>query len=182
MSMILPRNFTGINQAILAIGDSWFWYPNSNLVDAILRLPKLKADFRSACVLGKNGAKLAAYRDGEFASEWRNELKRSNFAYSVVMISGGGNDVVDLGLVHDVRVRGDVVTVVMSMPHRGRTRLGYFIDGSISVHPTLSVPVRERLMQIPGVRQVVVQQTWHPTWNSNRVTTNGRKKLGLPPD
>jgi len=89
-------------------------------------------------------------------------------------------NVVELGLVDDVRVRGDVVTVVMSMPHRGRTRLGYFIDGSISVHPTLSVPVRERLMQVPGVRQVVVEQTWHPAWNSGRVTLDGRKKLGLP--
>ncbi len=91
-------------------------------------------------------------------------------------------NVVELGLVYDVRVRGDVVTLVMCMPHRGRTRLGYFVDGSISVHPTLSVPVRERLMQIPGVRQVVVEQTWHPAWNSNRVTTDGRKKLGLPED
>ena len=89
-------------------------------------------------------------------------------------------NVVELGLVDDVRVRGDVVTVVMSMPHRGRTRLGYFIDGSISVHPTLSVPVRERLMQIPGVRQVVAEQIWHPAWNSNRVTIDGRRKLGLP--
>jgi len=91
-------------------------------------------------------------------------------------------NVVELGLVHDVRVRGDVVTVVMSMPHRGRTRLGYFVDGSISVHPTLSVPVRERLAQISGVRQVVVEHTWSPAWNSNRVTIEGRKKLGLAVD
>jgi len=88
-------------------------------------------------------------------------------------------NVVDLGLVYDVRVRGDVVTVVMAMPHRGRPLLGYFVDGSISVHPTKSVPVRERLMQIPGIRQVVVEQTWSPGWSSNRLTDDGRKKLGL---
>lgn len=88
-------------------------------------------------------------------------------------------NVVDLGLVYDVRIRGDVVTVVMAMPHRGRSRLGYFIDGSISVHPTRSLPVRERLMKIPGVRQVVVQQTWEPGWSSNRLTNVGRMKLGL---
>lgn len=88
-------------------------------------------------------------------------------------------NVVDLGLVYDVRVRGDVATVLMAMPHRGRPRLGYFIDGSISVHPTLSVPVRERLMQIPGIRQVVVEQTWEPAWDSNRLTDEGRRKLGL---
>jgi len=88
-------------------------------------------------------------------------------------------NVVDLGLVYDIRIRGDVVTVVMAMPHRGRPRLGYFIDGSISVHPTMSLPVRERLMKLPGVRQVVVEQTWDPGWSSNRLTNLGRMKLGL---
>ena len=87
--------------------------------------------------------------------------------------------VVELGLVRDVCVRGDVVTVVMTMPHRGRPLLGYFFDGSTSVHPTLSVPIRERLMQIPGVRQVVVEQTWEPAWSSNDLTDVGRKKLGV---
>ncbi len=88
-------------------------------------------------------------------------------------------NVVDLGLVYDVRVRDDVVTLVMAMPHRGRPRLGYFIDGSISVHPTTSVPIRERLMNVPGVRQVVFEQTWDPGWNSNRLTKDGRQKLGI---
>lgn len=88
-------------------------------------------------------------------------------------------NVVDLGLVYDVRMRGDVVTVVMAMPHRGRPMLGYFVDGSISVHPTFSMPVRERLMKVPGVRQVVIDQTWHPGWSSNRLTNIGRAKLGL---
>lgn len=89
-------------------------------------------------------------------------------------------NLVELGLIQDVRLRGDVATIVMSMPHRGRSRPGYFIDGSISVHPTLSVPIRERIMQVPGVRQVVVKHTWDPEWNSNRLTPEGRRKLGLP--
>ena len=90
-------------------------------------------------------------------------------------------NVVDLGLVYDVRVRGDVVTLVMAMPHRGRPLIGYFVEGSISVHPTYSRPVRERLMQVPGVRQVVVEQTWDPAWSSNRLSDVGRAKLGLKP-
>jgi metal-sulfur cluster biosynthetic enzyme len=88
-------------------------------------------------------------------------------------------NVVDLGLVYDVRVRGEVVHVVMAMPHRGRPRLGYFTQGSISVHPTFSLPVRERLMKVPGVRKVVVEQTWEPGWSSNQLTDEGRRKLGL---
>lgn len=84
-------------------------------------------------------------------------------------------DVVDLGLVYDIRVRGDVVYVVMAMPHRGRPRLGYFTYGSGGN----STPVRQQLMKVPGVRKVVVEQTWEPAWNSNRITSAGRRKLRL---
>ena len=84
--------------------------------------------------------------------------------------------VVDLGLVYDLRVRGDVVHVVMAMPHRGRPRLGYFAYGSGGN----SSPVRQRLLQVPGVREVVVEQTWEPHWDANRLTDGGRQKLGVP--
>jgi metal-sulfur cluster biosynthetic enzyme len=84
-------------------------------------------------------------------------------------------NVADLGLVHDIRVRGDVVTVVMSMPHRGRPRLGFFEYGSGGN----TMPVRQRLMKVPGVRHVVVKQTWDPAWSSNRLTDQGRRALGL---
>ncbi|MEZ5354986.1 MAG: metal-sulfur cluster assembly factor [Bryobacteraceae bacterium] len=83
--------------------------------------------------------------------------------------------VVELGLIRDIRVRGDVVTVVMQMPHRGRPRLGYFEYGSGGN----SMPVRQRLMRVAGVRKVVVEQTWEPAWSSNRLTSEGRRKLGM---
>jgi metal-sulfur cluster biosynthetic enzyme len=86
-----------------------------------------------------------------------------------------GISVVDLGLVYDLRVRGETVQVVMAMPHRGRTRLGYFVYGSGGN----SMPVQQRLLKVPGVKKVVVEQTWHPGWNSNRLTDEGRRKLGL---
>ena len=86
-----------------------------------------------------------------------------------------GLNVVDLGLVHDLRVRGDVVHVLMAMPHRGRPRLGYFAFGSGGN----SMPVQQRLLKVPGVEKVIVEQTWEPGWNSNRLTEEGRRKLGL---
>ena len=84
-------------------------------------------------------------------------------------------NVVDLGLVYDLRVRGDTVQVVMAMPHRGRPRLGYFAYGSGGN----SMPVQQRLLQVPGVKKVIVEQTWEPGWNSNRLTDDGRRKFGL---
>jgi metal-sulfur cluster biosynthetic enzyme len=83
--------------------------------------------------------------------------------------------VVDLGLIYDVRVRGETVHVVMTMPHRGRPRYGYFAWGSGGN----SQPIRERLLKVPGVRRVVVELTWEPPWNSSRLTETGRKALGL---
>jgi hypothetical protein len=32
--------------AILAVGDSWFWYPKNNLLEALSRHPRLLHDFR----------------------------------------------------------------------------------------------------------------------------------------
>lgn len=83
--------------------------------------------------------------------------------------------VVDLGLVYDLRVEGDVVYVLMAMPHRGRPRLGFFTYGSGGN----STPVRTELMKVPGVRKVVVEQTWEPGWTVNRMTPEGRRKLGI---
>lgn len=84
--------------------------------------------------------------------------------------------VVELGLVYDLRVRGDVVRVLMTMPNRGRPRLGFFSFGSGGN----ASPVRDVLLKVPGVRHVVVEPTWEPPWNSNRLTDEGRRKLGLP--
>lgn len=84
-------------------------------------------------------------------------------------------NIVDFGLVYDLRVRGDTVEVLMAMPHRGRPRLGYFTFGSGGN----SVPVQQRLMQVPGVKKVIVEQTWEPGWNSNRLSEDGRRKFGL---
>lgn len=88
-------------------------------------------------------------------------------------------DVVELGLVRDVQLSGETLQLTMSMPHRGRPRLAYFTHGSISVHPTLSLQIRERLLQIPGIKNIQFVQSWNPAWNSLRVSQEGRRKLGL---
>lgn len=87
--------------------------------------------------------------------------------------------VVDLGFVYDIAVRGGVVKVVFAMPHRGRPLGEYFMYSSNVVHSTLSKTIPEALYAVPGVRKVIMEQTWYPEWSSNRLTDVGRKKLGL---
>ncbi|SDM35420.1 Metal-sulfur cluster biosynthetic enzyme [Daejeonella rubra] len=87
--------------------------------------------------------------------------------------------VVDLGLIYDISVRGGTVKILMAMPHRGRPLGTYFTHGSNVVHATVSKTILEALYEVPGVRKVVMEQTWHPEWSSNLLTDDGRRKLGL---
>ena len=77
---------------------------------------------------------------------------------------------VDMGYVYDVRVEGDLVRVLITMPHQGRPRYE-FIGG----------PLRARLLEVEGVREVVVDFTWEPAWDLARLTARGRKIMGLEP-
>jgi metal-sulfur cluster biosynthetic enzyme len=77
-------------------------------------------------------------------------------------------NVVDLGYVYDLRVRGETVTVLISMPHRGRPVYAFIGD-----------PIRERLLGIDGVREVLIDFTWEPAWSVARLTAAGRRTLGL---
>lgn len=92
-----PPNSINPFAAVLAIGDSWFWYPKNNLIESIFALKQLHPDYKTAHVLGQNGALLSEYRTGKFGPMWRKELTPQNFRFSLVLISGGGNDSVDYG-------------------------------------------------------------------------------------
>ncbi|MBX3436996.1 MAG: metal-sulfur cluster assembly factor [Planctomycetaceae bacterium] len=85
--------------------------------------------------------------------------------------------IVDLGYVYDVRVRAGVVTVVLTMPLRGRPVYEFLVtQGGGRVEPG----VRERLLKLKGVRDVVVEFTWEPAWTVTRLNAAGRRALGLP--
>lgn len=87
--------------------------------------------------------------------------------------------IVDLGLVYDISVRGSTVKVILAMPHRGRPLGAYFTHSSNVVHATISKTMMEALYAVPGVRKVVMEQTWYPGWSSNLLTDDGRKKLDI---
>ncbi len=87
--------------------------------------------------------------------------------------------IVDLGLVYDVTVRGSVVKVLIAMPHRGRPLGTYFAYGSNVVHPTVSKNILTAVYEVPGVKKVIMEQTWHPGWSSNLLTDEGRRKLEI---
>jgi metal-sulfur cluster biosynthetic enzyme len=86
-------------------------------------------------------------------------------------------NVVDMGYVYDVREHGGVVSVLVTMPHRGRPEYNFLVtSGGGRIEPG----IRERLLEIPGVRDVIVEFTWNPPWTVARLTDAGRRALGLP--
>jgi len=85
-------------------------------------------------------------------------------------------NVVDMGYVYDVNIRGQVVEVLVTMPHRGRP-VYQFIAGYGGGRITEGI--RERLLRIDGFRDVIVSLTWDPPWTVARMTAAGRRMIGL---
>jgi metal-sulfur cluster biosynthetic enzyme len=85
-------------------------------------------------------------------------------------------NIVDLGYVYDVRERDGVVRVVVTMPHRGRPVYQFLVtQGGGRVEEG----IRERVLRIAGVRDVVVDFTWEPAWSQARLSERGRRAMGL---
>jgi len=80
------------NPTILAIGDSWFWYPfpGGSLINQLGPIVKSKSHVIFA--KGMNGAEAFDYVDGKYAKVVRVALQRYGTGLEAVFLSGGGND------------------------------------------------------------------------------------------
>jgi len=78
--------------SILAIGDSWFWFPFPG-GSLLHRLGRIVAP-KQHCILaqGNNGAEAWDYVHGKYAKSVRTALAQHGADLSAVFISGGGND------------------------------------------------------------------------------------------
>lgn len=81
-------------------------------------------------------------------------------------------NVVDLGLIYNVRIEpageGERVDVDMTMTTPG-----------CPAHGMLTTNARERIEQIPGVKEVNVNLVWSPPWTPARLSDEAKKKLGI---
>jgi hypothetical protein len=82
----------GVFPSILAVGDSWFWYPlpGGSLINQLGQLLMLKEHYILA--IGNNGAEAFDYVYGKYSRSIRTALKLHGSSLSAVFISGGGND------------------------------------------------------------------------------------------
>ena len=75
-------------------------------------------------------------------------------------------NLVDLGVIYDVREAGGTVEVDLTFTAMGCPASEFILDD-----------VRERLLQEDGVREVRVNVVWNPPWTAARMTQAGRDAL-----
>lgn len=82
----------GVEPTILAIGDSWFWYPmpGGSLLNPLARMVAGKGHVILA--VGENGAEAYDYMFGKYKKRIEMLLDRYGKNLSAVFISGAGND------------------------------------------------------------------------------------------
>ncbi len=78
--------------SILAIGDSWFWYPfpGGSLISHLAPIVDKKE--HTILAQGMNGAEAFDYVEGKYKDRIIGALRRYGSSLSAVFISGGGND------------------------------------------------------------------------------------------
>lgn len=88
---IAAMESAGRTPSVLAIGDSWFWYPlfGGSLIN---RLGALLNNDHCILVVGNNGAEAYDYVHGKYQKEVDRALNLYGDGLSAVFISGGGND------------------------------------------------------------------------------------------
>jgi metal-sulfur cluster biosynthetic enzyme len=77
-------------------------------------------------------------------------------------------NLVDLGLIYDVKVDDGNVNVVMTLTARG-----------CPAHSFISELVRQQVAKIEGVKSANVQVVWDPPWNISRLSDAAKVQLGL---
>ena len=77
-------------------------------------------------------------------------------------------NIVDLGLIYDVRVEDPTVKILMTLTFLG-CPLGSIIHKEIS----------EAIGKIPGVKKVELEITFTPPWDFSKVSEKAKEQLGL---
>lgn len=77
-------------------------------------------------------------------------------------------NVLDLGLIYDIRVDEGHVYVQMTLTAPG-----------CAMGPYIAQNAETRIAEIEGVGEVEVEMVFNPPWNPEMITENGKKLLGI---
>lgn len=77
-------------------------------------------------------------------------------------------NIVDLGLIYDVTVEGEIVHVKMTLTAPG-----------CPMHSLIARDVRNKLESMEGVKEAKVEMVWEPRWTPDRISPEAKFKLGI---
>jgi metal-sulfur cluster biosynthetic enzyme len=77
-------------------------------------------------------------------------------------------NIVDLGLIYDVRIDNNDVNIKMTFTTKG-----------CPMHSQITNDVKSKILSLEGVSHVQVDVLWDPPWNQAMMSQDARAKLGL---
>ena len=77
-------------------------------------------------------------------------------------------NIVDLGLIYDVDVNEDKVTVKMTLTAPG-----------CGMGPMIANEAQQKILELPGVSEASVDLVWDPPWDPSRISEEAKQKLGI---
>lgn len=77
-------------------------------------------------------------------------------------------NIVDLGLIYSVDINEDEVSIQMTLTAVGCPMANYISDSA-----------KQAIMNVEGVDSVNISIIWEPRWTPERISTDGRKSLGM---
>ena len=77
-------------------------------------------------------------------------------------------NVMDLGLIYDVKITGKNVHVIMTLTARG-----------CPMHNVISNDITQKIEQLDTVEKAEVEIVWEPQWTPSMISPAGRKALGM---
>jgi len=77
-------------------------------------------------------------------------------------------NIVDLGLIYEVKVEGEAVHVKMTLTAQG-----------CPAHGDIADSVRSRVKMLADVKDASVEVVWDPPWDPSRMSEEGKRRLGL---
>ncbi len=77
-------------------------------------------------------------------------------------------NILDLGLVYDVRITDSAVEIDMTLTAPG-----------CPMSAMISEDVKSKLQEVEGVNSVVVKMVWDPPWTPERMSDDAKKSLGF---
>ena len=85
-------------------------------------------------------------------------------------------NIVDLGLIYGIKIEPD--------PAQPEDRQNIIVDMTMTSpgcpsHVEISLQVKDRLEQMPGVTNATINLIWNPPWGPERLSLAAREKLGI---